>query len=378
VLPEGLEPAVSDEAADEAAAGPATTGGEAAGEGELREGEGRRRRRRRGGRGRGRGRAREREFTPQPQPEQGGEVPIEADAELEDALPYPPIRPPQSTFGSIWDSQLGMNVPSRPAAELPTEPEEDLEEPEIPEYLLAERRRAGGAAGRGGRPRGGRGAYAAALDRERYGRSGGVSQPWSADRGGRPDRGPRGRRPMPSHGPARPPTYERPPSAEPWSEVPPDLEEQIRAQLASTQGQQGSRPAERPEPVAQVATEPPAQTAAAPSGAAGRVRAAPRRRASAGSTPAAVQEAGPVAEGAAETAPRRRRAPASAAGTRTKRASTAATTRSGRGARSASTESGADASSAAEPPATEASGKAPKPRTRARRAAADTGTDQEA
>jgi len=376
-LPDGLEPAMSDEAADEAVPSPAPSGGEATGEGEL--GEGRRRRRRRGGRGRGRGRAREREFTPQP--EQGGEVPIEADAELEDAVPYPPIRPPQSTFGSIWDSQLGMNVPSRPAAELPAEPEEDLEEPEIPEYLLAERRRAGGAAGRGrgGRVRGGRGAYAAALDRERYGRSGGMSQPWSGDRGaGRPDRGPRGRRPMPSHGPTRPPGYERPPSAEPWSEVPPDLEEQIRAQLASAQGQQGSRPPERSEPAAQSAVEPAAPPAAAPSGAARRVRAAPRRRASAGSTPEAVQEAGPVAEGAAETAPRRRRAPASAAGTRTKRASTAATTRSGRGARSASTESGADASSAAEPPATEASGKAPKPRTRARRATADTGTDQEA
>jgi hypothetical protein len=52
----------------------------------------------------------------------------------------------------------------------------DLEEPEIPEYLLAERRQGSGGrggGGRGGRPaRGGHSAYQAALERERYGRGG--------------------------------------------------------------------------------------------------------------------------------------------------------------------------------------------------------------
>ena len=59
--------------------------------------------------------------------------------------------------------------------------DEDFDEPEIPEYLIAEQRRGAGRAaavaavgqrGRGG-PRGGRAAYQSAIDRERYGRGGG-------------------------------------------------------------------------------------------------------------------------------------------------------------------------------------------------------------
>jgi uncharacterized LabA/DUF88 family protein len=276
-------------------------------EGQQPEGEGRRRRRRRGGRGRGRGRGREREA--QIPTDEVAEV--GADAPVDEVPPYPPTRPPQSTFGSVWDSQLGMNVPSRPAAQLPSEADEDLDEPEIPEYLLAERRRGGqgipagpGGRGRGGRGRGARGAYAAALDRERFGRpAAGTSPGWSGDRAGRSDRGPRGRRPGPGHGPARPPTYERPPSAEPWSEVPPDLEEQIRAQLAASHGQPASRPSSSPDAVVpaagpQAGTEP---MAPASRGA----KATTRRRPAAAKTStveaaASAEPAGPV------TRPRRR------------------------------------------------------------------------
>jgi len=215
----------------------------AAGDGETaqRDGEGRRRRRRRGGRGRGRGRGRDREFAPAVEPDDVG-----AEGDVEDAAAYGPVRAPQSTFGSIWDSQLGMATPSRPAADASPQSaddlEEDIEEPEIPEYLLAERRRGGGQGqfqgghgGRGGRGGRGRSAYAAALDRERYGRSPGGSPTWSGDRGPRRDRGPRpGGRPYQGQG--RPGGFERSGSAEPWSEVPPDLEEQIRAQLAVGRG----------------------------------------------------------------------------------------------------------------------------------------------
>ena len=90
-----------------------------------------------------------------------------------DALAAP--RAPRSTpFGSVWDTQLG--APARPAASGPapvTDEDEDLEEPEIPEYLLAERRQANRGGGGANRGRGGGGgrnaAYAAAIERERYG-----------------------------------------------------------------------------------------------------------------------------------------------------------------------------------------------------------------
>ena len=76
-----------------------------------------------------------------------------------DALAAP--RAPRSTpFGSVWDTQLG--APARPAASGPapvSDEDEDLDEPEIPEYLLAERRQANrGGGGGGNRGRGGSGA----------------------------------------------------------------------------------------------------------------------------------------------------------------------------------------------------------------------------
>jgi hypothetical protein len=78
------------------------------------------------------------------------------------------------SFGSVWDSQLGSGQAAASSAGpvvetfLPDEDEEDLEEPEIPEYLLAERRRPQTGGGQRGRMGRGRGAYQAALDRERF------------------------------------------------------------------------------------------------------------------------------------------------------------------------------------------------------------------
>ena len=182
-----------------------------------------------------------------------------------DALDAAP-RPPRSTpFGSVWDRQLGSSAP-RPAASglapLP-EDEEDLAEPEIPEYLIAERRQAQGQGGRGGGGRGGSGrgggnraAYAAAIDRERYGggrSSGGVSRyPDTSRSGGGSSGGGRSSAPsrggQPPRGPRqdRPERFDRAPrgtSSEPWSEVPPELEELLRAQMAQ------SKPATRAGPV---------------------------------------------------------------------------------------------------------------------------------
>ncbi len=167
----------------------------------------RRRRRRRGGRGRGRGRGQDRDAV------EGGAPTVvaagDAEEEEEDDLDaYTPPRAPQaSAFGSVWDSQMG--VPAAPfvtAGPTGVDEEEDEDEPEIPEYLLAERRQRAGrpggrqaqvGRGRGGRPGGRGGAYQSAVDRERYGRSSGGSTYGGGggaprqDRAPRPDRGSR-------------------------------------------------------------------------------------------------------------------------------------------------------------------------------------------
>jgi uncharacterized LabA/DUF88 family protein len=196
------------------------------------------RRRRRGGRGRGHGRSQ----TP-------GEV-AEGDAEPEEgeAAASPAARPNQ--FGSVWDSQIGMDT--RPARLAPiSADEDDYAEPEIPEYLLAERRRNGAGAGRGGRGQGGggrggvRSAYASAVDRERYGSRGTSSrypeparQPQSQSQSQsqpprrRDDRPVRQPLPQQRRGVVTPRPSGRD-SSEPWSEVPPELEELLRAQLSN-------------------------------------------------------------------------------------------------------------------------------------------------
>ena len=322
-----------------------------------------RRRRRRGGRGRGRGRGR---------PEDGSEAqdgvteapPIVSSARPvpapsrpvrdEDDEIAPPRRAPRSTpFGSVWDSQLG--TPVAPAASsLPPLPEEDFDEPEIPEYLIAEQRRGAnrGGAGRGG-PRGGRSAYQSAMERERYGRGGGggginrypdvsgrtrQNEPPRDDRGyGRSDRT------------AAPPPRS---SSEPWSDVPPELEAMLRAQVAQ---KPVSRPVpSRPDEAASAASvadaAPPAKARATRRPAAVRPprvsaasvtasetvvgsdapvppEAAPKRRAPRSSKPAMVASATQEvasAEAAPATKPRAVRKPATARSTTSKAAAASA------------------------------------------------------
>jgi hypothetical protein len=213
----------------------------------------RRRRRRRGGRGRGRGRGRTDEGLEEGAPEVVAEPgparrePIAASRTAsperrERALPVEedlgPRGPRPTPFGSVWDSQLG--VPSAPAANLAPLSDEDEDEPAIPEYLLAERHQGGGRGPvRAPQARGQRAGYAAAVDRERYGRggpTGGINRyPDVGDRGRGQRPGPRrdDRPPMrpQSEVPARTDRPAR--SSEPWSEVPPEIEEMLRAQLAA-------------------------------------------------------------------------------------------------------------------------------------------------
>ena len=207
-----------------------------------------RRRRRRGGRGRGRGRGGE---APE-LPERPSEEAIEDEEEIAELVAPLPARP---TFGSVWDSQLGMPTAASAATASASadDLEEDLEEPAIPEYLLAERSRRGAGRGRQPRVRGGRAStYQQALDRERYGRS---TMNAPAAPAPRRDRGPavrvvrpgggdrvdrdrvdrdRQRPPRDTVGPSRPPG-----GGDPWSEVPPEIEELLRAEMSK----QGARDA---------------------------------------------------------------------------------------------------------------------------------------
>jgi uncharacterized LabA/DUF88 family protein len=237
-----------------------------------------RRRRRRGGRGRGHGRSDE-SLSEAGEGETGDglageavgdEVPATEVDGGEVAAPRP-VRPNQ--FGSVWDSQIGMaGRPTRTERAAPVaSDEDDFAEPEIPEYLLAERRRGGNAArggrGGGGGGRGVRSAYASAVDRERYGRSTPSTPSSSGSRFSEPPRQsqpqPQRRRderpqrqsgPVPQRGGGLPRGGGRD-SSEPWSEVPPELEELLRAQLSTKL----SRPAVATSPAA--ASAPPADSA---------------------------------------------------------------------------------------------------------------------
>jgi hypothetical protein len=236
----------------------------------------------------------------------------------------PAARPNQ--FGSVWDSQIGMDT--RPARLTPISgDEDDYAEPEIPEYLLAERRRGGGRGGRGqgGGGRGVRSAYASAVERERYGRSATprysepVRQPQQRRRDERPARGPQ---PQQRRGGGMPGGGRD--SAEPWSEVPPEIEEILRAQLSTKL----AKPAGGDAPSAAEAPAGEAGAAEAPAGEA-KVRPATRGRrkpadAGDGESPAEkarpatrgrrkpAEASGEVGEGAegAETAAPKKRAPA--------------------------------------------------------------------
>ena len=223
-----------------------------------------RRRRRRGGRGRGHGRSGESlgeagegeageapaGEAPASEAHAGEAIAGEAIASEGDASAPRPVRPNQ--FGSVWDSQIGMvGRPARTERAAPvSSDEDDFAEPEIPEYLLAERHRGGNAArggrsGGGGGNRGVRSAYASAVERERFGRSSSTSSSSSASRYSEPARQsqpqPQRRRderpqrqsgPVPQRGGGLPRGGGRD-SSEPWSEVPPELEELLRAQLST-------------------------------------------------------------------------------------------------------------------------------------------------
>ena len=241
---ERLSRAAEEAAVDAEVADEAIDAGEAGADG-LGE-DGPRRRRRRGGRGRGRGRRTDEAGVPL-EPAAAGAAAVEEDEEFDEPQP---ANLPHHTFGSVWDSQIGVPSASGPGVDTLSGGEalDDLEEPEVPEYLLAERRQRGGGrpTGRpGARPVRGRSSYQAALDRERYG-SRGAPQP-SFGGSSAPQRSPqvsrdRGRGGRPQQTGSRPPRAPRMDdrqrydevrsSSEPWSEVPPELEELLRAELS--------------------------------------------------------------------------------------------------------------------------------------------------
>jgi uncharacterized LabA/DUF88 family protein len=328
------EPEEAEEAEDLEAA--AADGAELSDEGGRR-----RRRRRRGGRGRGRGRGAEGAESAD-SGEVGEDVEEGEVAEGIGTAPVVPRGPRPTPFGSVWDSQLGMPSGPAPSAGPVGEDEEDFEEPEIPEYLIAERNRARSGHGGGRGPRGGRSAYAAALERERFGggRASTINRypDVSGRTGGRQPES--GRRPERQE---RPPRTERPErrerSSEPWSEVPPELEEMLRAQMAA----KTSRP--------EAATEP------APTGGSVEVpEGAARRR---GRGRGATASAGAEAQPGADVQPAEASTEAAAPKRRTRRVTTP-------GDEAATAETGASAATGNE---------AATPRRRTSRKAAATATE---
>jgi uncharacterized LabA/DUF88 family protein len=268
---EKLSRAASEEGEEAEAEGHEAEVGEA-------EPQGGRRRRRRGGRGRGH-RSRALELV--------GE-----EGEGEEGAPGLPPVAAANQFGSVWDSQIGMaGAPERLSPVGPAD-EDDYAEPEIPEYLLAERRRSG--RGRQG-GRGARSAYASAVERERFGRSSGrysepVRQPQPQRR--REERPQRQPQPQQRRGGQRPGRE----SDEPWSEVPPELEELLRAQLSARLSKQAAadtpaeaapkarratrRKAEAAEGEGEAAEAKPARGRRRPAASEGEEPAPPKRRAS--------------------------------------------------------------------------------------------------
>jgi uncharacterized LabA/DUF88 family protein len=328
--------------------------------------DGPRRRRRRGGRGRGRGRGRSEGAptdvaAPTPRRAAASSRPVVSADEEEEDLPAP--RPRSATpFGSVWDSQLGTSTPA-PGNLPPLADEEFDDEPEIPEYLIAERNRGrgggGGGRGRGG-ARGGRAAYQSAIARERYGRggSGGINRypdvSERTSRSGGPSTTPRRD--------ARPRREERAPEAGAaaqqtggeWSEVPPELEEMLRAQLST---QAPAQPAPAVESVAALDEVPVGEQP---------TRAKPKATTGRRTTKAATASADATATEEAPKATTRRRttkaATASADATATEEAPKATTRRRTK----ATADEGSDSTVTDEPP---------KPRRRTTKATAATDGD---
>ena len=212
-------------------------------------------------------------------------IPADIDDEEEADIAPAPRGPRTTPFGSVWDSQLGTPAASTAASRAPLE-EEDFDEPEIPEYLIAERRGNAGRGQGGARgARGGRGAYQSAMERERYGGRGGSGGVGGGGGGINryPDVSARTRSSVPpreERGPVRRDDRrdERPvpvrSSNEPWSDVPPELEALLRAQVASKPAPgrpTGSAPAAQAvdeadgtEAMTEAATEAPVAAAAKP------------------------------------------------------------------------------------------------------------------
>jgi hypothetical protein len=368
---------------------------------ETAEGAERRRRRRRGGRGRGRGRGRDAMDAGDGDVEAA--QPVAGSAPDDDDLEAPyvaaPSGPRTTPFGSVWDSQLGVPQ-SAPAARTTTAPlgdDDDFDEPEIPEYLIAERNRnrggGGGGRGQGGGARGGRGVragYAAAVDRERYGRGGGSGginrypdvsgrerqQPGGFGRPARPERQERR---------DRPPVAPRSGGGE-WSEVPPEIEEMLRAQLSS--GRPGGDPGRRPAAVQQAAAAPPSPVEAPEVVEPSPARRPTTRRRTATAADATPIETAPTADGgdASEAAPKRRttrkattKVPAASAATAEGEVVAPAKRRTTRRTAAAATNDAAAADAAAglaaDAAPADADGAAPKRRTTRRKQTAEPTAD---
>ncbi len=304
---------------------------------DIREDDGGRRRRRRGGRGRGRGRGRDEAADVAPSADRPAAGPVaerpaagpaptrdfDEDVEEADEEPVAPRGPRTTPFGSVWDSQLGTSAAPAAANLAPlSDDDEDFDEPEIPEYLIAEQRRGarpggarGGQGGNRGGPRGGRAAYQSAVERERYGggrgggginrypdvsgRTGGnaghgaPARPPREDRGfGRRDERPREAAPRPSS------------SSEPWSEVPPELEAMLRAQVGQkpSPATDRSAPAETTAPEAVIAESELEGTAAAAAAAPKRRTTTRKATASKASTDTETAEAAPKRRSTRKTA----------------------------------------------------------------------------
>ena len=335
-----------------------------------------RRRRRRGGRGRGRGRGRDEAATPVGAPESAPTRRRRRGRRARTRRTRSRARRQRSARPAAGRVRIGLGLPDRPdAGRRPVESTpfdvEDEDEPAIPEYLIAEQRRgsaAAGAAAVGGR--GGRGgrrpaAYASAMDRERYGRGGGggginrypdVSGRPPTGAAGRPVRGGRGapaRRPSPGSSPRQ--ERERPAagrSDEPWSEVPPELEAMLRAQLAqpSRRGAAGRAevaerrrptrrpPSSRPRPPrrsAGAAPRPVEADAGAEAARRPRPAATPKRRTTTRAKADGDHAAATAAVRAEAAAPKRRGRAAEAPGAEPAEAATAEAPRRGRRRRSA-------------------------------------------
>jgi len=358
---------------------------------------GRSRRRRRGGRGRGRGRGREGDALAGAVPAGPVDADVDdADLDVEDeddedeiiatpAASAAPGRPRPTPFGSVWDSQLGVPSRQAPAAVGPAPiDDEDFDEPEIPEYLIAEQRRGrqqqgrGGPGGRGG-ARGGRSAYTAAIDRERYGRGGGGGINRYPDVSGRdrdrpPERQPNRGGGRTDAGYGRQERFDRPAprSGDPWSEVPPELEEMLRAQLAQ------SPKARRPEPAPAMQTADRQGTSTVEPAPAATRRPARRTSAAAATASAADAVSAEAAGGAsAGAAPKRRAAtrkkaePATAASTPVGDVSGGDTTAEAAPKRRATTRKKAEPAASAASAETGSTEKAAAPKRRATRKTAE-------